>query len=446
MRSVVPNLLSWLLPESNSASTSSVQLASPRVDCGDAACSAESAAPPVATVGSVQDAPETRGTSNLSSAIKGTLHTEEFVKSAEKEFNRVLEEHASNKHSKLLNKASFTLVYLILKKKVAGLTKEAILGDAEVREFACNNATCWNGKSPLDGAYQWIARHKFMIDERTINAPIESVVITAEHREGRAKGRHAKLGKGAGAENSDPSYDHVVRRVRVVRTDELYQLLSAAHRTINYESRLYEHCQELYFPLDREICALFQKMSAVKSMSVAKTEREKPQISHIIKERIFNRRCQVDLLKMPNQDVKDPASNSVLTYRYVCTYKDHASRFTVAAPLVTKTAAEVAKRLQEFWMILGPPQILQSDNGGEFIAKLIEELCSMWSPGIILINGSPKHPQSQGSVESANASFRKCMAKHGIATGSSNWVEALPMVVHQFNLSESRAIRASPYE
>jgi transposase InsO family protein len=51
--------------------------------------------------------------------------------------------------------------------------------------------------------------------------------------------------------------------------------------------------------------------------------------------------------------------------------------------------------------MFGAPVILQSDNGREFVAKIIEELAAMWT-GLKIVHGKPRHPQSQGSVERSN--------------------------------------------
>ena len=44
----------------------------------------------------------------------------------------------------------------------------------------------------------------------------------------------------------------------------------------------------------------------------------------------------------------------------------------------------------------------QSDNGNEFTAAVVtDELEKAW-PGIRIIRGRPRHPQSQGAVERGN--------------------------------------------
>ena len=46
------------------------------------------------------------------------------------------------------------------------------------------------------------------------------------------------------------------------------------------------------------------------------------------------------------------------------------------------------------------PEILQSDNGSEFVADVITDLVKSW-PGT-LIRGRPRHPQLQSMVERGN--------------------------------------------
>ncbi len=46
------------------------------------------------------------------------------------------------------------------------------------------------------------------------------------------------------------------------------------------------------------------------------------------------------------------------------------------------------------------PAVLQSDNGTEFCAAIMKELCAMY--GVQHVQGSVGHPQSQGAVERAN--------------------------------------------
>jgi IS30 family transposase len=69
--------------------------------------------------------------------------------------------------------------------------------------------------------------------------------------------------------------------------------------------------------------------------------------------------------------------------------------------LKTKSAVEVAKNLLPIFATFGAPKILQSDNGREFVNKVVTEVVARW-PACKIVHGKPRHSQSQGSVERAN--------------------------------------------
>ena len=79
-------------------------------------------------------------------------------------------------------------------------------------------------------------------------------------------------------------------------------------------------------------------------------------------------------------------------------------------PLKFKTASAVAEILVEIFSLMGPPTILQSDNGREFKNQEIKnEVLKMW-PGLKMVDGKPRHSQSQGSVERANRDVENLLA------------------------------------
>ena len=88
-------------------------------------------------------------------------------------------------------------------------------------------------------------------------------------------------------------------------------------------------------------------------------------------------------------------------------YQDHHTKFVMLRPLRRKSAQEVVDILLDVFCLLGPPHILQSDNGREFrninLATFIRE---QW-PECKVILGKARHPQSQGSVERVNKEIKK---------------------------------------
>ena len=116
----------------------------------------------------------------------------------------------------------------------------------------------------------------------------------------------------------------------------------------------------------------------------------------------FLTRVQMDLIDMsshPDDECK-----------WILHLRDHYSKFSWAHALTSKRASEVAAKLVQTFCLFGFPRLLQSDNGKEFVAAVIEELTKAW-PGLTIIHGRPRHPQSQGCVERANGDLQRRLGK-----------------------------------
>ena len=87
---------------------------------------------------------------------------------------------------------------------------------------------------------------------------------------------------------------------------------------------------------------------------------------------------------------------------------NHWSKFHVLFALQRKSSKEVAWNLATKVLSL----ILQSDNGREFTSTLIAKLVKTWPGEITIVNGRPRHPQSQGLVERGNAKVEEMIACH----------------------------------
>ena len=89
-------------------------------------------------------------------------------------------------------------------------------------------------------------------------------------------------------------------------------------------------------------------------------------------------------------------------FKWILHIVDHWSKFNFAFPLEHKSASNVANALQKWiFPFVELPSILQSDNGREFVNKLIEEVLSAWPGQVQFVSGHPCHPQSQRLVEQA---------------------------------------------
>ncbi|CAF0967028.1 unnamed protein product [Brachionus calyciflorus] len=84
------------------------------------------------------------------------------------------------------------------------------------------------------------------------------------------------------------------------------------------------------------------------------------------------------------------------------------------------------------------------DNGGEFVARIIRELKLIWKD-MVIVHGKPRHPQSQGSIERANADVKNMLCMWMKDNYSKNWSLGLKFVQMQKNNSFHRTIKCTPY-
>ena len=119
-------------------------------------------------------------------------------------------------------------------------------------------------------------------------------------------------------------------------------------------------------------------------------------------------------------------------YHWIFHAVDHWSKFHFAYPLVNKTAVEVAFVLTRLiFPMMGIPSILQSDNGREFVNHVIDKVLTVWPGQVQLINGRPRHPQSQGLVEQAHYTLEHMLSAKVSEAGikSPPWTDSLPLIV-----------------
>ena len=154
---------------------------------------------------------------------------------------------------------------------------------------------------------------------------------------------------------------------------------------------------------------------------------------------IINKHCfniQIDLL-----DVKI-IDNS---FRYIVHARDHFTKFSWAEPLKSKKANGIALFLHKLFCYWGTPAFLQSDNGREFVNKVVQKYIELWK-GIVFLHGRPRHPQSQGMVENANGQLHNKLQKWMTETNRTDWTFALDLIIMQMNNHVNRTTKYSPYE
>ena len=230
--------------------------------------------------------------------------------------------------------------------------------------------------------------------------------------------------------------------LRVVPKEELFDLFEKVHS----EDGKHLGRDRLFFQLKKRYAGFSRKLvlAFVALCPECQLQKSKKSIKSIVVKPIrssdFSSRGQVDLIDMQASG----SENS--PYNFLLVYQDHLTKFVILRPLRRKTAAEVASTLLDIFYLLGPPHILQSDNGKEFkninLAVMIRDL---W-PGCTIVNGKPRHPQSQGSVERANQEIKKVLGALMRKNDDPCWHKYVSLAQHSINTSPHSTLEnSSPY-
>jgi hypothetical protein len=117
-------------------------------------------------------------------------------------------------------------------------------------------------------------------------------------------------------------------------------------------------------------------------------------------------------------------------FHFLMNYINHGVKFLLSIPLTCKCASCIAVALLEVFTVVGPPMILQWDNGNEFnsaamtrkqvnefcgklvgltdleLSEVITEVRQLWLE-CWMVRGSPHHSPSNGVVERVNRTMQE---------------------------------------
>ena len=128
--------------------------------------------------------------------------------------------------------------------------------------------------------------------------------------------------------------------------------------------------------------------------------------------------------------------------KYLLTCICMASKWPEALPLKSTTAKAVALGLIEIFSRTGIPLELLSDQGAQFIGKVISQLCK--NLNIQKLKTTPYHPETNGIVERLHGTLGAMLTK---ATSQGlDWVGQIPFALFALRAAPNRETRFSPYE
>ena len=223
---------------------------------------------------------------------------------------------------------------------------------------------------------------------------------------------------------------------RIVVVESYFTILKSIHETSGHGGRdkMRFELNQHYYWLPSYVIDLF--LQCCSSCQIRKSFK-KPVVSTAIISVGFLTRLQMDLIDLRTRPDKD--------FQWVLHCKDHYSKYSWAYPLRSKEAEPVAEHLTDLFYQFGPCKILQSDNGREFTANVIKNLKNTF-PGLVILNGRPRHPESQGLVERGNATLCNILGKFMEDRRTTSWTACLLPVVFSMNTSLARGVNMTPYE
>ena len=104
-------------------------------------------------------------------------------------------------------------------------------------------------------------------------------------------------------------------------------------------------------------------------------------------------RCQIDLVQLARMLCTKP-------YKYLFTMVDHFSKHACSRCIIDKISTTVIKALKSCLTTHHNPQMIQSDNGGEFSSREFKQF--LLKQNIDQKFSPPYRPKCQGAVESLN--------------------------------------------
>jgi hypothetical protein len=212
--------------------------------------------------------------------------------------------------------------------------------------------------------------------------------------------------------------------------EQLYDCIYQEHKNAGHQGRDRTHqaCKLVYANVTIEAVSCFLKFCYECIRKKRKNTTNIPVIKPV-RSSDYLSRFQIDLIDL--QAYPDGE------YKFILNVQDHFTKFVHLFPLKQKTAATVAWHLMDLFLTFGAPQILQSDNGREFRAAVVEELKLLW-PDLKLVHGRARHPQSQGSVERSNGVVKGLLGTWIRENKSMQWSIGIKFVQFQYNSAYNR--------
>jgi hypothetical protein len=143
-------------------------------------------------------------------------------------------------------------------------------------------------------------------------------------------------------------------------------------------------------------------------------------------------------------DIVGPLNLTLDGNRYVLTFQDELSKYTLAIPIEHQDAATIARVfVEEVILKFGIPQMILTDQGSNFMSEVFTNVCKLLK--IKKIKCTAYHPESNGALERTHrvlVEYLRCF----ILEDQSNWDKWLPYATFVFNTTPHTSTGFTPHE
>ena len=130
-------------------------------------------------------------------------------------------------------------------------------------------------------------------------------------------------------------------------------------------------------------------------------------------------------------------------YNGILVITEYLTKYPYAVPIRSKTADEIAEKLFIYISLFGPPKQILSDQGKEFVNKIVKNLTKV--TGVEHRITSPYHPQTNGMTERLNQTLIQSLKKHA-EVEPTGWDKWLPFVLLAYRTRVHSATGHTPFQ
>ncbi|MCP3666838.1 MAG: DDE-type integrase/transposase/recombinase, partial [Gammaproteobacteria bacterium] len=143
-------------------------------------------------------------------------------------------------------------------------------------------------------------------------------------------------------------------------------------------------------------------------------------------------------------DIAGPFPISANENRFILGFIDYKTRYAFTEALSETSAATIARVfLDKVICVVGPPRLLLSDRGSNFLSEILTEVCNLLQTRCCTTTAY--HPQTNGKCERFWGSI-KSMLKMYVDSDQQNWCEMLSLVTYSYNTGVRSSTSFSSYE